>query len=188
MSEYLEILRAFIVIGATTFGGGYAMMPALERELIQKRGWISADEVMDYFTIAQITPGIIAVNVATFVGCKRRGAAGGIIATIGLILPGVCLMILIALCIKRFAEYPVVRHAFTGIRVAVCALILDTALKLFKGVFKNRRSILIFIAAFALSAVWSLSPAYIILGAGAAGFLLFPAKPDASGGGTGQAQ
>jgi chromate transporter len=188
VSECLEILRAFIVIGATTFGGGYAMMPVLERELIQKRGWISADEVMDYFTIAQITPGIIAVNVATFVGCKRRGAAGGVIATLGLILPGVCLMILIALSIKRFAEYPVVRHAFTGIRVAVCALILDTALKLFKGVFKNGKSILIFIVAFALSAVWSLSPVYIILGAGLAGFLLFPGKPDMSvfGGGTGR--
>jgi chromate transporter len=176
VKEYLAILRAFIVIGATTFGGGYAMMPVLERELIRKRGWISQDEVMDYFTIAQITPGIIAVNVATFVGCKRKGVLGGIIATIGLILPGISLMILITLCVKRFAEYSAVRHAFTGIRIAVCALILDTVLKLFKGVFKNLKSAIIFIAAFALSAVWSPSPVYIILGAGLAGFLFFPAK------------
>lgn len=177
MKEYFAILRAFIVIGASVFGGGYAMIPALERELIKKRGWVTMDEALDYFTIAQITPGIIAVNVATFVGYKRKGAAGGIIATVGLMLPGVCLMLLISLFLRRFAEYPMVRRAFTGIRIAVGALVLDTVLKLFKGVFKNYRALIICAAAFTLSAVLSLSPVYIILGAGAAGFLFFPARP-----------
>lgn len=182
MKECLSVLRAFIVIGASVFGGGYAMMPALERELIKKRGWVNMDELLDYFTIAQITPGIIAVNVATFVGYKRKGIAGGIIATIGLILPGVCLMLLISLFIRRFAEYPAVRRAFTGIRIAVGALVLDTALKLFRGVFKNYKAVIICAAAFALSAVLSLSPVYIILGAGMAGFLFFPARPGKTAG------
>jgi chromate transporter len=173
LREYLELLRAFIVIGATTFGGGYAIVPTLERELIKKRGWISMDEVLDFYTIAQITPGVIAVNIATFVGCKRKGALGGAVATIGLILPGVCLMMLVSLFVKRFAEYPLVQHALAGIRLAVCALILDTSIKLFKGFFKDYKAIIISVIAFVLSAVFSVSPVYIILGAGVAGFLLF---------------
>jgi chromate transporter len=167
-----------VVIGATTFGGGYAMLPVLDRELIKKRGWVTMDEVMDYYTIAQITPGIIAVNVATFVGYKRKGVPGGIIATIGFVLPGISLMLLISLFITRFAEYRVVQHAFAGIRIAVCALILDTVLKLGKGFFKNYKSIAIFVIAFALSAVFSVSPVYIILGAGLAGFLFFSPKQE----------
>ena len=173
MKEFLEIFRAFFIIGATTFGGGYAMVPVLDRELIKKRGWIDMNEVMDYYTIAQITPGIIAVNVATFVGYKRRGLMGGIIGTIGLCMPSCLLMIIISLFLKRFAEYEAVQHAFTGIRVAVCALILDTIIKLLKGLFKEYRAVILFIAAFALSAVFSFSPVFIILGAGIAGFLLF---------------
>ena len=176
MKEYLDLLWAFVVIGATTFGGGYAMLPVLDRELIKKRRWVTMDEILDYYTIAQITPGIIAVNVATFVGNKRKGLLGGIIATIGLILPGVSLMLLVSLFISRFAEYQMVQRAFAGIRVAVCALILDTVLKLVKGFFKNYKSIIIFVIAFALQAVFSVSPVYIILGAGLAGFLLFSPK------------
>jgi chromate transporter len=173
LREYLELLWAFIVIGATTFGGGYAIVPALERELIKKRGWISMDEVLDFYTIAQITPGVIAVNIATFVGCKRKGIFGGAVATIGLILPGVCLMMLVSLFVKRFAEYALVQRALAGIRLAVCALILDTSIKLFKGFLKDYRAVIISVIAFVLSAVFSVSPVYIILGAGFAGFLLF---------------
>jgi chromate transporter len=171
--EYFELFWAFVVIGASTFGGGYAIVPVLERELIKKRGWITMDDVLDFYTIAQITPGIIAVNIATFTGCKRKNIVGGIIATMGLILPGVSLMLLVSLFFKRFAEYPMVRHALAGIRLAVCALILDTSLKLIKGFFKNYKSMIIWIIAFALSAVFAASPVYVILGAGLAGFLLF---------------
>ena len=173
MRAYLELLWAFIVIGATTFGGGYAIVPVLERELIKKRGWLTMDEVLDFYTIAQITPGIIAVNIATFTGCRRKGVLGGILATIGLVLPGVCLMLVISVFVKRFAEYSVVRHALAGIRLAVCALVLDTVIKLIKGFFKNYKSVIICIIAFVLSAVFSVSPVYVVLGAGIAGFLLY---------------
>jgi chromate transporter len=174
--EYLELVWTFIKIGVMTFGGGYAMVPVLERELINKKGWTNLDEVMDYYTIAQITPGIIAVNVSTFIGYKRKGPLGGVISTISFLFPGVTLMVIVSLFIRRFAEYPAVRHAFTGIRVAVGALILDTVIKLLKGVFKDKKAVVIFILGFALSAVLSASPVFIIAGAGAAGFFLYRPK------------
>ena len=180
MREYFELFWAFIVVGATAFGGGYAAVPLLEREMIKKRGWLTMDEVLDYYTIAQITPGIILINIATFVGCKRKGAPGGIIATVGLVLPGVSLMLLISLFIKRFAEYPVVRHAFSGIRLAVCAIILDTTVKLFRGFWKDYKAMIISIVVFVLSAVFSVSPVFIIPVAGLAGFLLY--SPRGKGG------
>ena len=173
MREYLELFWAFIVVGCTTFGGGYTAIPVLEREMIKKRGWLTMDEVLDFYTIAQITPGIILVNIATFSGYKRKGIPGGIIATIGVVVPGVSLMLLISLFIKRFAEYPIVQHAFSGIRLAVCALILDTTVKLFKGFWKDYKALIISIAAFVLSAIFSVSPVYIIPVAGLAGFLLY---------------
>jgi chromate transporter len=206
LKSYLNLFLTFTKIGLSTFGGGYAMVPVLERELIDKRGWLTMDEVMDYYTIAQVTPGIIAVNISTFVGYKRKGIAGGILATMGFILPGVLLMTVISLFISRFAEYPAVRHVFAGIRIAVGALILDTVRKLVAGIFAGRsrcrhrqagkaggageaaqgtfskpRKILmagIFAAAFLLSALLSLSPVWIVAGAALAGFLFFrPAEP-----------
>ena len=181
MRQYLEIFWAFIVTGATTFGGGYAITPVLEREMIKKRGWLTMDEVTELFSIAQITPGVIAVNVATFTGCKLKGYFGGAVATIGFILPGVTLMLIISMFVQHFAEYPLVGHALAGIRLAVCALILNTAIRLFKGFWKNYKAIVISIAAFALSAVLSVSPVFIILGAGLSGFFLFPPKRKTDG-------
>jgi chromate transporter len=137
MKGLVEVFFTFLKMGCLTFGGGYAMMPVLEREVINKKGWITMDEAMDYYTIAQVTPGIIAVNVSTFVGYKRKGGLGGILATIGFVLPGVALVTVVALCLTRFADYPAVKHAFAGIRVAVAALILDTVIKLCKGLFKG---------------------------------------------------
>jgi chromate transporter len=140
MSGFLEVFFTFLKMGCLTFGGGYAMMPVLEREVINKKGWITMDEAMDYYTIAQVTPGIIAVNVSTFVGYKRKGVIGGILATVGFVLPGAALVTAVALCLTRFADYPAVKHAFAGIRVAVAALILDTVIKLCKGLFKGAGS------------------------------------------------
>jgi chromate transporter len=187
MREYIELFVTFLKIGVSTFGGGYAMLPILERELIRGKGWITMDEVMDYYTIAQITPGIIAVNVSTFVGHKRKGPLGGFLATTAFILPGITLMVLIALFIRRFAEYPAVRHAFGGIRIAVGALILNTIIKLVRGICKNYKSLIIFTAALILSAVLGLSPVPIVLAAGAAGFLLFrPSRGKPAGGSPGK--
>jgi chromate transporter len=188
LKAYLEIFLAFIKLGCLTFGGGYAMVPVVERELINKKGWVTMDEVMDYYTIAQITPGIIAVNLSTFVGYKQKGPLGGVLATLGLILPGVSAAALIALLIRSFVHIPAVQHAFTGIRIAVGALILDTVIKMAKGIVKDIKALILYIAAFALSALWGMSPALIILGAGLIGLGVYrPAKSGPPAGGEGGA-
>jgi chromate transporter len=133
VTAFVDLFWTFVKIGLFTFGGGYAMVPVIERELINRKAWINMDEVLDYYTIAQVTPGIIAVNISTFVGYRRKGVAGGILATVGFVLPGILLMTLVSLFLKRFAEYPPVRHVFAGIRIAVGALILDTILKLLRN-------------------------------------------------------
>jgi chromate transporter len=160
-------------MGCITFGGGYAVIPVVDRELIKKRGWVTMDEVMDYYTIAQITPGLIAINLSTFVGYKKKGPLGGILTTLGFALPGVTLIILVAFFISSIENYPLVSHAFTGIRIAVGALILDTVIKMVKGIFKDWKALVIYIIAFVLSVVWGVSPMLIILGAGLIGFFIY---------------
>jgi chromate transporter len=177
LKEYLELFLAFLKMGCITFGGGYAMIPIVERELIKKRGWVTMDEVMDYYTIAQITPGIIAVNLSTFVGYKRKGPLGGITATTGFVLPGITLIVLAAFFISSIEDYPLVTHAFAGIRIAVGALILDTVIKMVKGIFKDWKALIFYIIAFILSTAFSVSPMFIILGAALIGlFIYYPEK------------
>ncbi|GHV50014.1 chromate transporter [Spirochaetia bacterium] len=183
MKEYFDLLFTFLKLGVLTFGGGYAMIPVVERELIKKKNWTDMDEVMNYYTIAQVTPGIIAVNLSTFIGYKRKGPLGGFLATLGFVLPGVVFITIIAICLNNFADLPAVQHAFTGIRVAVGALILDTVIKMVKGVFKNWKALIIYVIAFALSAVstltdvWNVSPVLLVVASGVLGLLVFrPAK------------
>ena len=185
MKEYIELIWTFIKIGASTFGGGYAMIPVLDRELIRGKGWITMEEVMDYYTIAQVTPGIVAINVSTFVGYKRKGIPGGILATLGFILPGTILMIIASLFLSRFAEYPFVQHAFAGIRVAVGVLILNTVIRLAKVFFKSPKSVVVFAAAFILAVLQFVSPVYVVLGAGFLGWLFYRPRnlPKQNGGG-----
>ena len=177
MAGYGDLFVTFMKIGCVTFGGGYAMIPVIERELIKKKGWTTLEEVMDYYTIAQVTPGIIAVNLSTFIGCKQKGPLGGVVSTLGFALPGVSFISVIALCLRNFAEYPAVQHAFTGIRVAVGALIIDTAVKLLKGIFKDVKAAVIFGLGFGLSVVLSANPVALVMGAGIAGFLLYRPGP-----------
>ena len=174
-----------------TFGGGYAMIPVVERELIKRKGWIPIEEVMDYYTVGQIIPGILGVNLSTFVGYKRKGVIGGILAPLGFVLPGVTLILAAALFIGNFADIPVVQHAFAGIRIAVGALILDTVLKLAKGVLKDVKAVAIFIIVFAFSAipaglfplpVFMKSPVFLIPAAGLAGIIIYRQKKKESEG------
>ncbi|MDR1324831.1 MAG: chromate transporter [Treponema sp.] len=175
MKAYLDLFFTFVKMGCMTFGGGYAMIPILERELINKKGLTTMEEVMDYYTIAQITPGVIAVNVSTFIGYKHKGVLGGFIATCGFVLPGVCAISLIALGLRNFAENAMAQRVFAGIRVAVGALILDTVIKLFTGKngLRDKKAIVIFVLTFALSAVWSANPVLLVIAAGLAGFFIY---------------
>ena len=191
MNEYLDLFLTFLKIGIMTFGGGYAMIPVVERELIKKKGWTTMEEVMEYYTIAQITPGIIMVNLATFVGFKQKGVLGGIIATIGVVLPGVSIIIVVAILISNFSEIAEVQHAFAGIRIAVGALILYTVIKLAKEIFKDIKAIIIYIIVFCISVsprgilpALLKSPVLLVVVSGAAGLFIYrQKKPDDSGSG-----
>ena len=163
MKEFAALFGAFFRIGLFTFGGGYAMLPMLQREVVEKHGWATEDEILDYFAIGQCTPGVIAVNTATFVGTKLRGAFGGAVATVGVVCPSVLIILLISSLLKNFADYPVVQHAFAGIRAGVCALVCMSVFKLYrkgvKGAFANG----VFAASLLLVFLFDLSPIVIVL-------------------------
>ena len=159
-----ELYSSFFMIGAMTFGGGYAMLPMLEREIVSKHQWSTQEEILDYFAIGQCTPGIIAVNTATFVGYKTKGVAGGIAATLGVVSPSVVIITLIAMVLKNFMHILWVQHAFAGIRVAVCALIVASVIKLCKSNIKKSWHIALALIAFAVVAFFSISPVWVVIG------------------------
>ena len=168
MNILLDLFLTFARIGGLTFGGGYAMLPILQREVAENKKWTTEEELMDYYAIGQCTPGVIAVNVATFIGYKIAGIIGGIIATLGVITPSVIIITLIAAFLTNFADLPIVIHAFNGVRVCVCVLILNAIIKLGK-----KLTFAIFIAVSILSIVTSLSPIIYIIISGVIGALIY---------------
>jgi len=173
VKDLLEIVWSFIKIGTFTFGGGYAMLPLIQREVVDKKHWATMPEIMDYYSIGQCMPGIIAVNTAAFVGYKRKTALGAIAGVFGVVLPSFIIISVIAAGLENFSNIATVQHAFAGIRVAVGALILDAVIKLFKGSVKNIPSLVICFSAFLLSALFNTSPVWIVLSAALAGLFLF---------------
>ncbi len=162
MKELLELYATFFKIGICTFGGGLSMLPMLEREIVDNHKWAEEEELMDYYAIGQCTPGIIAVNTATFIGCKKRGFIGGVFATAGMVSPSIIIILIVASFLVNFAHIPMVQHAFAGIRVAVCALVLKSLLKMMKSNIKGKAALVIFGAAFIASALFSRSPIVIV--------------------------
>ncbi len=172
MKELLKMFFAFAKIGAVTFGGGYAMLPILQRDIVNKHGWATDDELMDYFAIGQCTPGIIAVNTATFIGHKHKGFWGAIFATLGVVSPSVLILTIIAAFVTNYADIPAVAHAFAGIRACVCVLILNAVLKLRKSALKDKWTYIIFGAVFALALFLNIPSAILVVLAGVAGLLI----------------
>lgn len=172
MKKLLELYTAFLKIGAVTFGGGYAMLPIIQRDIVEKRGWATKEDIADYYAIGQCTPGIIAINTATFVGYKQKGVAGGIIATLGFVTPALFIITIIAALLSNFAHLPLVQNAFAGIRVCVCILILNAVINLWKNSVTDAPSLVIFLAVAALSIFFSTSPAVMVIAAGAAGIII----------------
>ncbi len=152
MKDLLELYWAYLKIGCINFGGGYAMLPLLERELVNKRGWTTMEELRDYFAIGQCTPGLIALNVSTFIGQKRKGAAGAVAAMLGFLTAPIAIILVIAAFLRNFAELEVVQHAFAGIRVCVCVLIVQAVIRLWKSSVVDVFSFVLYIVIFALSA------------------------------------
>lgn len=171
MNLYLELFLTFAKVGVCTFGGGYAMLPILQREIVEKRGWATDEELTDYFAIGQCTPGVIAVNTATFVGHKLKGIPGGILTSLGVVFPSLIIITIIAAFLKNFAEFAVVQHALAGVNAAVVALIFSSVIKLGKSTLKDALSVVIFLAVLVLAFVVGLSPVLLIVAAGVVGYV-----------------
>ena len=180
MKELLQLFLAFAKIGAFTFGGGYAMLPMLQREVVEKHHWATEEELMDYYAIGQCTPGVIAVNTATFIGEKRKGVPGAIAASLGVVFPSVVIITVIAACIQNFQQIEVVQWAFDGIRAAVVALILSSVIKLGKKSIVDVATAAICLVVAVLSVLTNLSPAVFVVAAGLCGLLLKGGKRDAA--------
>lgn len=172
MRELLELFLTFAKIGVMTFGGGMAMLPILEREVVQNKHWATEEELVDYFAIGQCTPGIIAVNTATFVGQKRKGTMGGITATLGVVFPSLVIITILAGLITNFAHLAWVQNAFAGIQVCVCVLILNAVLKLLKKSVVDKRTAVIFVIVLLGNMLLSVSPVWFVLLSALSGIVL----------------
>ena len=173
IKNLLELFLAFAKVGVMTFGGGYAMLPMLERECVEKTGWTTREELLDYFAIGQCTPGVIAVNTATFIGKKQRGFWGALAATAGVVLPSFVIICILTALISGFAELRPVRYALRGIRVAVGVLILNTVIKLVRQKVNNLFGYVLCVAAFLLVALpfIKLNPVFVVIAAAICGIV-----------------
>ena len=169
---FLSLFLTFAKVGVMTFGGGYAMLPILQREVVEAKAWATEEELADYFAIGQCTPGVIAVNTATFIGQKQAGVLGGIIATLGVVFPSVVIISLLATVITAFAELEMVKHAFAGIRVCVCVLIFNAVVKLGKQAVVDSPALIIALAVALGSFFTDLSPVVFVVAAALAGLLI----------------
>jgi chromate transporter len=172
MNLLVELFITFAKIGVMTFGGGYAMLPILQREVVENKGWATEEELMDYFAIGQCTPGVIAVNTATCVGQKKKGILGGIAATAGVVFPSLIIISLLAGVIAAFSHLAWVQHAFGGIRVCVCVLILNAVVKLYKKAVVDTPTLAIFLVVALGSYLTPLSPVVFVIVAACAGIVL----------------
>ena len=147
------------------------MLPLIQREIVENKKWSTEKEILDYYAVGQCTPGVIAVNTATFIGYKLKGIIGGIVATLGVIFPSIVIILIIATFLQNFADLAIVQSAFAGIRVAVVALIITTVVKLIKSSIKDYLGVIIAIIAFVISAFIGLSPVYVVIAAALTGFI-----------------
>ena len=171
MRDYISLIVSFFKIGILTFGGGYAMLPMIQREVVERRGWVTEQEVLDYYAIGQCTPGVIAVNTATFVGNKVKGAVGGVLATLGVVMPSLIIISVIAAVLTSFSDNVYVQHALAGIRVSVVVLVFFSILKIHKGAVKDGFGWVIFVLGFLVSVLFGISPVYIVVICGVAGVI-----------------
>lgn len=158
VKQYVSLFFTFAKIGVCTFGGGYAMLPILQRELVDNKGWATEEELADYYAVGQCTPGVIAVNTATFVGYNRLGWLGGIVATLGVVFPCLVIIMAIAAFLSNFMHLDVVVHAFNGVRAGVVALIFSSILKLLKTSLVDWKTRLIYVVVLLLGAVGVWAP------------------------------
>ncbi|MEG1426075.1 MAG: chromate transporter [Oscillospiraceae bacterium] len=161
----MDLFFTFARIGGLTFGGGYAMLPMLRKEVVSAKKWATDEELLDYYAVGQCTPGIIAVNTATFIGYKERGIVGAICATAGVVAPSFVIILILASLIHNFSDNVYVRHALAGIKIAVAALVVNAVISLWKKGIKDIVGIFIFAAVLIAGLVFSVSPIWIVIAA-----------------------
>lgn len=167
-----DLFITFAKIGAVTFGGGYAMLPILQREIVESKRWGTEEELADYYAIGQCTPGVIAVNVATFIGRKTAGNLGGVIATLGVVFPSLVIITLLAGVIQAYSSLEWVAHAFAGIRVCVCVLIFNAVIKLFAKAIIDAKTLAVYVLVLCGALFLNVSPVVFVVLAGIAGVIL----------------
>ena len=198
MHILIDLYLTFTKVGSMMFGGGYAMLPILQREIVDNKKWATTGQLTDYYAVGQCTPGVIAVNTATFIGSQQAGIAGGVAATLGVVTVPAILILIIAAFLSSFMDSVIVAHAFNGIRACVTALILASVVKLFKGAVKDRPTRIIYITVLALAAagnflaaperlarVWEIitSPVFLVIISGIAGLAIRNVQRSKKGGG-----
>lgn len=164
-----QLFKSFFAIGGLTFGGGYSMLPMMQREVVERYGWCSEEELIDYFAVAQSIPGLIAANTATFVGRKVAGTWGSVCAVFGVALPSFVIISIIASFLNSIVDIPIITHAFAGIRVAVAALIFTSILKMWKSGIKDLFGLVLFLSALGVMFFLDISPILCVLGGIACG-------------------
>lgn len=169
MKELLEMFISFAKVGAVTFGGGYAMLPILQREIVDNKHWATEDELLDYYAIGQCTPGVIAANTATFIGYRKKGIVGGITATLGVVTPSIILIMIIAAFVQNFADLDLVKYAFCGIRVCVSVLIANAVINLWKKAVVDKFTLAVFIVVLGLAAFTDIPVVSLVVLSGIAG-------------------
>ncbi len=172
MKKNISLFFLFFKMALCTYGGGYAILPIITKELVEKRGWLTEEELMDYYAIGQCTPGLIAINTATFTGNKRGGPIGGIVATLGFVAPSIILMSIISAILINFADIPIVQNAFFGIRVSVCVIILDTLIKLWKKSITDVISAAIFAFVIVVDLFLTVNPVIPVIISGVLGIIV----------------
>jgi chromate transporter len=192
LKNYVELFLTFAKVGVCTFGGGYAMLPILQREIVENKGWATQEDLADYYAVGQCTPGVIAVNTATFVGSAQAGIPGGIVATLGLVFPSIVIILVIAAFLQNFMHLAWVAHAFNGVRAGVVALILSSVVKLYKTSIVDWPTRILYAVVLVLACVgafcplpggvlgtvlgYLLSPVVLVVLSGAAGLCVRAAK------------
>ena len=167
----LPLFLTFLKIGGFTFGGGYAMIPIIQREIVEKKKWITDDDILEIIAIAESTPGPIAINSATFVGYRVGGYLGAMLATLGVVLPPFCIIFAISFVLRQFSELKAVKYAFWGIRAGVLALICKALWSMYKKVNKGLVPYIIMALAFIAVAVLDINVLYVIIGCAVVGLV-----------------
>lgn len=176
LKDFIEIYWKFFRMGAVTFGGGYAMLPILRREIVEKSKWMAEEEILDYYALSQGLPGIIAINVGTFIGYHHRKAPGAAAAALGVVSPSIIIITVIAMFLAGFKDNLYVRHALAAISVCVVALILDAVISMWKKGVKDKFGFVIFLAALGVSLFTKLSPVLLVIAAAVAGLIIRSVK------------